>query len=898
MLWPRFCGSCVLCFLLLPLGPFSVVVGVDPGYSGVVFGDLGWFSPSSFDFGAARGRNPRLTGDFRSSGTFDLDRWIGSDPTIDLPGFRAEAVDGMNKSYIAGRNVCGGEEFVGFNIINLTLILFKAIQPSKSETILNGPKFSFQDSGVANELVKANQEPIFLAADEASDNSHRDSAAASAISIESHPTIFSGFPLDVIRAGESMITSHGRSRAKSCAASIPAKEWRRKQSSRDNRTSEEIIYREVLKYPAKDVNDGFVLNATDIVGRIIRKLPVPTIKITEKLVSHGKPKEMANAFKDLSPPNNEASVPVTIGGDNVANKAVVIDDDVIVMMVNERAEAGNPNIFPEPGDEFFNVIAYASKELASLPEVGGNGSNDRVSKGRGQGHEPDAYQSGVNLRSRFHVDISLNVEGKVINKEEMGNGKASTGQVEWCEGMADRAIKLDLHGGRRDAVENKLSRSWGEMGITEGALDEVLDLRDENKNGAIEVRENLVGGAALVETSMESTKSSHKVLFLLKNRTKDVTIPYYSSFSKITDDIIKGKREVLVIIDHTIKIFVIKPAREISKLAMIGSVGGNRDEEERPMIGLHKKNVVKSGPWRNGGIKITHDDPRSGDMLREGSQIRLEMLALRVIRASVSKSDKDGIVIGFGANSTVNKLEMTEEDVNMNIIMPIYPNSTRDAKGFNSEGIRKIKEDVDFHLGFERVGRNGGNRRRGWRGGRKLVVVRILMGLKFWADIFKKEKLSFSLAGRENRPPFPAPIATAGHRSRSKKIPSVFSLFDDGLEGSDGRGFLGKFLSFLFFQYLTALSGCLSLVSGFLVDVRISLFVLAPRFSSILPPRLLFSCLVVAFYSHHSARIGPVQRGKLRRGIMAMAGLNIWKWRRRQCRRGAAGTHWKRRLGS
>ncbi|KAE8671167.1 putative aminotransferase ACS10 [Hibiscus syriacus] len=66
----------------LPLGSFSAVVGVDPGYFGVVFGDLGWFSPSSSDLGVARGRNPRLTGDFRSSGTLDLDRWIGSDPTV------------------------------------------------------------------------------------------------------------------------------------------------------------------------------------------------------------------------------------------------------------------------------------------------------------------------------------------------------------------------------------------------------------------------------------------------------------------------------------------------------------------------------------------------------------------------------------------------------------------------------------------------------------------------------------------------------------------------------------------------------------------------------------------------------------------------------------------------
>ncbi|KAE8727643.1 putative aminotransferase ACS10 [Hibiscus syriacus] len=60
--------------LRLPLGPFSAVVGVDPGYFGVVFGDLGWFSPSSSDLGAARGWNPRLTGDFRSSGTLDLDQ--------------------------------------------------------------------------------------------------------------------------------------------------------------------------------------------------------------------------------------------------------------------------------------------------------------------------------------------------------------------------------------------------------------------------------------------------------------------------------------------------------------------------------------------------------------------------------------------------------------------------------------------------------------------------------------------------------------------------------------------------------------------------------------------------------------------------------------------------------
>ncbi|XP_039041117.1 exportin-T-like [Hibiscus syriacus] len=34
------------------------------------------------------------------------------------------------------------------------------------------------------------------------------------------------------------------------------------------------------------------------------------------------------------------------------------------------------------------------------------------------------------------------------------------------------------------------------------------------------------------------------------------------------------------------------------------------------------------------------------------------------------------------------------------------------------------------------------------------------------AHIFKREKLSFSLVGRENRHPFPTPIAIAGHRSR------------------------------------------------------------------------------------------------------------------------------------
>ncbi|XP_038991974.1 60S ribosomal protein L35-like [Hibiscus syriacus] len=58
------------------MGSVSGCFGVDPGYSGVVLGDLGWFSPSSFGFGVAHRRNTRSTGDFQSSVTLDLDSRI------------------------------------------------------------------------------------------------------------------------------------------------------------------------------------------------------------------------------------------------------------------------------------------------------------------------------------------------------------------------------------------------------------------------------------------------------------------------------------------------------------------------------------------------------------------------------------------------------------------------------------------------------------------------------------------------------------------------------------------------------------------------------------------------------------------------------------------------------